>query len=278
MPVHLHHAASEIGARIVLLQDEPIAPGEQAFVQLVLDQPIAAASGDRFVLRDTTAQRTIGGGQFLDLRAPARKRRTPERMAQIEAHAIADPEAALSALLDRPPHSSSICRPSPATARWRVPRWMSCVQRIGVLQIPVAGGVLGLSPATWMKLKRGLLAALETFHAANPDLPGAGLERLRLQLEPRLPAPGFPAFLQGLASKHEIGLDGAWVRLPGHEVRLTPADEKIWSRMRPLLGGDVRFRPPRVRDMVDGARRLGRRDPTTAEAARPHGRGRRGRA
>ena len=102
-PVHLHHAASDIGARIVLLQDQPILPGEQAFAQLVLDQPIAAASGDRFVLRDTTAQRTIGGGQFVDLRAPARKRRTPERMAQIEAQAIADPEASLSALLDRPP-------------------------------------------------------------------------------------------------------------------------------------------------------------------------------
>jgi selenocysteine-specific elongation factor len=116
----------------------------------------------------------------------------------------------------------------------------------------VAGGVIGLSPATWMKLKHSLLAALETFHAANPDLPGAGLERLRLQLEPRLPAPGFLAFLQGLASKHEVGLDGAWIRLPGHEIRLTPADEKIWSRMRPLLAGEVRFRPPRVRDMVDG--------------------------
>ena len=50
-------------------------------MQLVLEQPIAAAAGDRFVLRDTSAQRTIGGGRFLDLRAPARKRRTPERLA-----------------------------------------------------------------------------------------------------------------------------------------------------------------------------------------------------
>ncbi len=44
-PVHLHHAASDIGARIVLLQDQPILPGEQAFAQLVLDQPLAAAIG-----------------------------------------------------------------------------------------------------------------------------------------------------------------------------------------------------------------------------------------
>ena len=54
MPVRLHHAAAEVGARIVLLGDEPIAPGAEALVQLVLEQPIAAAAGDRFVLRDTT--------------------------------------------------------------------------------------------------------------------------------------------------------------------------------------------------------------------------------
>ena len=102
-PVHLHHAASDVPARIVLLQDEAIAPGAEALVQIVLDHPVAAANGDRFVLRDTTAQRTIGGGQFIDLRAPARKRRTPERLAQIEAMAIADPEQALAAMLDRAP-------------------------------------------------------------------------------------------------------------------------------------------------------------------------------
>ena len=42
-PVRLHHAAADIGARIVLLGDETIAPGGEAFVQLVLERPIAAA-------------------------------------------------------------------------------------------------------------------------------------------------------------------------------------------------------------------------------------------
>jgi selenocysteine-specific elongation factor len=64
MPVRLHHAATEVGARIVLIGDEPIAPGGEGLVQLVLDRPIAAAARDRFVLRDTSAQRTIGGGRF----------------------------------------------------------------------------------------------------------------------------------------------------------------------------------------------------------------------
>src|SRR5262249_51756307 len=84
MPARPHHAAADVAARIVLL-GEAVAPGSEATVQLVLEQPIAAAVNDRFVIRDTTAQRTIGGGRFLDLRAPARKRCTPERRAQLEA-------------------------------------------------------------------------------------------------------------------------------------------------------------------------------------------------
>jgi selenocysteine-specific elongation factor len=92
--------------------------------------------------------------------------------------------------------------------------------------------------------------ALQTFHAGNPDLPGIGLERLRLQLEPRLPAPAFLSVLQGLVRDKEIALDGAWVRLSRHEVRLTPADEKAWQKVALLLGGAERFRPPRVRDIA----------------------------
>ena len=49
------------------------------------------------------SRRAIGGGRFLDLRAPARKRRTPERMAQLHAYAIDDPDRALAALLECAP-------------------------------------------------------------------------------------------------------------------------------------------------------------------------------
>ncbi len=41
-PVHLHHGSAEVTARVVLLGDGPLAPGERGFVQLVLDRPIAA--------------------------------------------------------------------------------------------------------------------------------------------------------------------------------------------------------------------------------------------
>jgi selenocysteine-specific elongation factor len=45
-------------------------------------------------------------------------------------------------------------------------------------------------------------------------------------------------------------LDGAWVRLAGHRVTMTLADERLWKEIEPLLDGTRRFRPPRVRDIA----------------------------
>jgi selenocysteine-specific elongation factor len=249
MPARLHHAATEVGARVVLLGDGSIPPGGESPVQIVLDRPIAAAAGDRFVLRDTTAQRTIGGGKFLDLRAPSRKRRTPERLAQLQAHAMSDPERSLAGLLEIPPHHVELS----AFARDRTlsqPQLQAICDHLGIIRAVASERVFALSAPIWLQFKRGLTSTLQGFHSANPDLPGIGLERLRMQLQPRLPAPAFLSILQILARDSEIALDGAWVRLSSHEVRLTPEDEKIWSRIASLLGGAARFRPPRVRDIA----------------------------
>ncbi len=248
MPARLHHAAAEVGARVVLLGDRPIAPGEQARVQLVLERPISAAAGDRFVLRDTSAQRTIGGGRCLDLRAPARKRRTPERMAQLDAYAIEDPERALAALFECAPGYIDLT----SFARDRAlgaDEVEGLAEKLGLIRIPFQRTIVALSPGRWMQLERGILDRLKAFHADNADLPGIGLERLRLQLEPRLPALAFAAALQGLARAKQVALDGAWVRLPGHEVRLTASEEALWLRVKPLIADKERFRPPRVRDI-----------------------------
>jgi selenocysteine-specific elongation factor len=249
MPVRLHHAAAETGARVVLLGDGPIPPGGEGLIQLVLDQPTAAAAGDRFILRDTTAQRTIGGGKFLDLRAPARKRRTPERLAQLAAHSLAEPQAAFLALLEQPPFFvdlSAFARDRALSAE----DTSALLERCSALTLQTASAVLAMSATQWLTLKRALLEALEKFHSAHPDLPGIGLEPLRMQLQRRLPTPGFLSFLQSIAKAGDIALDGAWVRLSKHSVRLIGTDERLWTKMAPLLGGQERFRPPRVRDIA----------------------------
>lgn len=249
-PVRLHHAAAEVGARIVLLGDEPIAPGGTAKVQIVMESPIAAAAGDAYVVRDTSAQRTIGGGRFIDLRAPGRKRRSPERLDRLQAYAVPAPEKAVAALLDTPPRHLDLG----AFARDRAlgaGEVASLIDRLGLVTFAVGQTQFVVSSMHWARFKRDLNAFLEAFHAGNPDLPGIGTEKLRLHLDPCLPASAFAAAMRSLARAHQIELDGAWIRLPGHEVRLAAREEALWREIEPLMAGSVRFHPPRVRDIAD---------------------------
>lgn len=242
-PVRLHHAAAETGARIVLLGDET-APGAEGLIQLVLDEPLAATVLDRFVLRDASAARTIGGGRFLDLRAPERRRRSPERLAQLAALRLPDPAEALHALLSGPPYHADLdgfvrdhALSSDAAE--------TLTNGLGLVRI----GPLALLPMRWKALALAATETLDAFHAAHPDLPGMGLARLRFAIAPRWPA---PLFRQALARLTEDGVlvpAGSWLRRPGHEARLLPEDEALWERIAPLIAESERFRPPRVRDI-----------------------------
>ena len=253
-PVRLHHAAAEVGAHIVLLGDKAIEPGTSADVQLVLDRPIAAALQDRYVIRDVSAQRTLGGGRFIDLRPPAHRRRTPERQMQRAAMAVADPKASLAALLDVPPFSADY------TAFVRdhslsTDQADRLVADLGVIILGASPSAVAMSSHRWQLFTTGLMENLAAFHAEHPDLQGIGREKLRTLLKPKLAKAAFVAALQKLSRAGQIALDGAFVRAAGHEVRLTPEDEALWMIIAPLLGGVERFRPPRVRDIANATGR-----------------------
>jgi selenocysteine-specific elongation factor len=249
-PARLHHASSEVGAHIVLVGDAPIQPGENADVQLVLERPIAAAVSDRYVIRDVSAQRTLGGGRFIDLRAPPRKRRTLERRAQRAAHAIADPPAAFAALLATPPFASDLAtfardRALPALEADRISA------TLGLVVLQAQESRIAIAPARWEMFTSALVEQLAAYHGENPDLQGIGREKLRLALQPRLSAPTFATALQKIAAGGQVVLDGSFVRLAAHSIRLAAGDEAAWNLIAPLLGGGARFRPPRVRDIAN---------------------------
>lgn len=245
-PVHLHHAASEITARIVPLSDKPIPPGAEALVQLVLDRPIAAAIGDRYVVRDTSAQRTMGGGAFLDLRAPQRRRRTPERLAQLRAQSAPDAKVALTALLGCSPFFIDLS----AFARDRgLTESQTEVIAEGVARLAGQKTVFAVSETSLSELTDDLAEALTRFHKARPNQAGMDTGRLRLSLMPRLPPDAFLSVLRGLARDNVVSLEGARVRLASHSVSLPPADQRLWNEIEPMIAGDSRFAPPRVRDI-----------------------------
>ena len=244
LPVHLHLAAAHATGRVALLEAETLAPGGEALAQLVLEKPIGALSGDRFVLRDQSAQRTIGGGYVIDPFPPARGRRAPERRTWLAAERAADPAAALAGLLALDPGIVDL-----DAFRRRHNLTPAEAEAVEAGAPMVAAGTWGFAAQRWTSLRQQAVEALKAFHETNPELPGLQVEKLRQALPLRIPVPAFAALTEALVRAKAVVLDGVWYRLPSHSARLQPEDERIWARIRPMLSGAQRFKPPRVRDI-----------------------------
>ena len=248
-PVRLYHAADEIEARIVPLGGDQVRPGDVAHIQLILSRPTAAAAGDRYVLRDTSGSSTLGGGRFLDLRAPARRRRTPERLAKLEALACEDTGKVLAGLLGQPPCYVNLVE----FARDRAVSMDAVVklaERLGTVQVAGAAATYAFLAGSWLRLKQDLLTAIAAFHTARPDKAGIDVERLRLQLKPKLTAAVLSAALGEFARKGDLAFEAGAVRLLTHRVRLATQDEDLWSKIAPLMTDADRFCPPKGRDIA----------------------------
>jgi len=251
-PVHLHLGTADVAARIAIRRGEAVAPGTSALLQLILDRPLAALHGDRFIVRDQSATRTIGGGSVVDPFAPATRRNSAVRRAQLAALEQAAPDAALAGLLTCSPAGVDIAQFERA--------FNLTPERVEALAPPLGFTIIGkdqriaLPQAMVDALEQSLLEALRRCHGESPQALGAEVETQRKAIAPALAAATFLALLRGFADQGKIVLTGSLARLPGHVTTANPADEKLWQTIRPLLDA-AGFKVPALRDLI-GATQL----------------------
>ncbi len=288
--VHAHLGAARVPGRLTLLAAcndtaggdataspargaaEP-APGAASgrLARLSLDLPVGALVGDRVVLRDVSARRTIGGGRVLDPFPPERGAASPARLAALEAGDRADPGAALRGLLAV---SGAV-----ALDRFRLGRNLDAAAEPALLAACDAvalghgqGGrealgreapgrhAAGRGPRSgapaddasrvavpgeaWRAALAAVPAAMAQRLAAAPDSFGLTAEEVASALPESL-RPLAPAALRTLVADGVVQRFGRLLRLPGHEARLSPEDEAAWGAVAAALrmaGLD----PPRV--------------------------------
>ncbi len=247
-PVHLHLGAAHATGRVALLEDEVLAPGASGRVQLVLEQPIGALRGDRFIVRDQTARRTLGGGVVIDVFPPPRGRAKPERIAFLTAMELDDDGEALSTLLGEAASGLNL-------ARFAENRNLSAAaaerlfERVAMKTVSGAAGRLGYAPARWSALRETALAALAAWHRRSPDLVGAPEDRLLEGSGIRMPRAALATLAAELAREGAVVREGLGVRLPQHRPQLSPADATLWQQLAPQLENSA-LRPPSIAELA----------------------------
>ncbi len=84
LPARLHVGTAEVMATVSLLDCDRLAPGECGVAQLFLENPVTCVWGQPFVLRDSSAEHTAGGGQVLQPAATKIRRRHIDALEKAE--------------------------------------------------------------------------------------------------------------------------------------------------------------------------------------------------
>ena len=254
-PVHVHLGAAHVNGRIALLQDAAVQPGETALVQLVLDQPMGALHGDRFIVRDQSAQRTLGGGRVLDAWPPERGRRKPQRAAWLAALEAETPQAALAQLLDAAPAGIDLAwfarlfkLDDAALAPWLLATGAKVLPKLSGVA-GAAGAPRAFSAAHWEQLAVHAIEALGRYHERLPDSAGANLQELRGLLQQRPEAAVVASLLDTAIAQQRVLRVGARYQLVTHRVTLSAAEQQLWERARPSLDA-AGLTPPQVPELA----------------------------
>ena len=243
--VHIHLGTTRVPAKITLLDQDVVQPGQRAVAQLCLDSPILAFVGDRFVVRDSSAQNTIAGGVVLDVDCDRQNFRNAGQteLLRTRAAAIDEVDVCIQSQLARDgfAQTNTLLVTSHFSAD-EIANALSRSQNAGAI---VLRGKIAANPAYWRDLVARASALIDRAHEKHPEQRGLDFTELRVKLNiesdelfaavvSEMTANGFAR------AETNIGRNSHRPSLP---AEILPAAEKI----RAALAGKP-FDPPSRKD------------------------------
>ncbi len=241
--VMFHHGSMGVPARIHLLGQRSLSPGETICAELRFRDPVFVCVGDGFVLRDASLGMTLAGGLVLDEDANRRAFRKSFQKDFLDARAAAphDLSVLVRSQLERDrvlPLSGLLAKSSFSSEEIRE----NVEQQVKEGALRRDGDWVFL--AEWWHHISGLAAKeIEDVHTKHPDQLGLSLRDLRSMIEPKLPAPRFfDMVLEGLLAG-EYAKAGPNIRRRDHQPLLPDELIRPGELVRKRLASDL-ISPP----------------------------------
>ncbi len=253
--VRLHTGTSEIMARMILLGRDELEPGGEAYAQLVLEAPLAAVAGDRFVIRSYSPVTTVGGGLIVDP-LPAKHKRSAEGVLEefrllsqgtpTERVAVVMARADIGGITE----GGLVVRTGIRRAELRRILEGMFSQRTAFLVDREEARVL--SGPVYAGLQAAIIGELSGYHERFPLKEGLSREELRttLGMGEGTGQKIFGMALRDLEKKGELITEKEAIRLAGHQVRL----QGEMGDLRGKLADHYReggLTPPTVKEILE---------------------------
>ena len=248
--VKVFSGSAESMGRARVLEGDSLPPGAEGWLQIELRSGLPLSKGDRVIVRLPSPGETIGGGVIVDP-APKRlwRRGRPEVIARLTALARGEPRDLVMQTLagqNTPMQPDQIAKRTELDAETVQASLAACLE---------AGSVIALGEG-WFVAQSSLAALAEqatkrlaAFHQHEGLRAGMRPETLRGALA--LSDGAFNAVLGYLRQAgHVVQTANGLIHLPGHQMRLSRAQQAAWSRLQAAFAA-APYTPPSYKDCVE---------------------------
>jgi selenocysteine-specific elongation factor len=241
--VDFFSGAAETYARVRLLGTRLLAPGEEGWVQLQLEKPVALTKGDRFILRQPSPSVTIGGGRVVNPFPGLRHRRfRADVIERLETLAHGTPEEILLQDLERrqPCEARDLYRHSNLSLE-QARRSLGLLVEDGQVFVLDSGLTThGGGPAFrdasflitrsgWGALRERLEVMLGGYHRQYPLRAGMPREEVKSRLAPyvvQLTSRLFNEIVEQAVGEGWLAEPGGAISLTSHQITFTPKQQQ----------------------------------------------------
>ncbi len=241
-PVHVHTAANHMTARIATLQAPAIAPNKAGLVQIVLDKPINVCIGDRVIVRDQGALRTIAGGVIVSPYSPKRGRGKPTRIEYLQKSINLDGQRALEVMLDYAALGLGI-KVCVNALNMKQSEVRACAEELDVEFL----GETIITTRHLEELQEKLLTRFDEWHKDNPQAKGLSSNQAAKFLPVRCSF--VDTLIERLVSEEKLVKTGNTLQRPGFSSQLSEKVLALWKKVEPVLSNN-QTKPPVMHDLA----------------------------
>jgi len=233
-PVKLHIGARRTAGRLALIDPDQrrVKPGTTCTAQLILDEPVSATHGERYLLRDQAETVILGGGRVLDPQGPQYGKSRPGRLTWLTAMTFPTDDEALAYLLDRgelvdlnhfwtirnqPEIPERASLPANATMfDYEDTRWVT-------------------TQARWSQAREALLDTINEWHKTHQELPGIKMTELKPLMVRTMEAALVMGVLVASLKSGDLLLKEGRISAAGFTVKVSEQSTRQWQAVRSHL-------------------------------------------
>jgi len=247
--LRIYHGSAEIFGRVVLLDRDELRPGEEAFVQMRLEEEIACQKDDYFIIRFFSPMVTIGGGIILEPNPPKRKRFKDEVIEELTIKDRGDPvkiveQYILKASSTYPDIKTIAKQSGNITVEQCDGILKNLEENIIIKSFKISGEPIYLHIDYINMLKEKAGTVLIKYHEDNPLKTGMPKEELKTKIMGNIGQKISDSLFDYLQTERIIKLLGKSISLWDFKVTLTKEQEEIKDLIMNEYNS-MKYNPPR---------------------------------